>query len=86
MKVFLGVIGFISWIMAGIVGFTGMDIYTNSSTIMQQGVGMDHLIYSGLLFVAGAVCLSVKIDPLDYRGQLDSINKNLHEMQKKLDK
>ena len=75
------VLGFLSWVVSAIMFFTGFDIYNNATTIMQQGVGMDHFMYSGIMFVAGAICITARKD-VNYQVTLDSIDRKLYELNK----
>jgi len=52
MRNFLGIVGLISMLISGITLIMGIGIYNEAETIMQQAVGMDFVIYSGILLIA----------------------------------
>ena len=83
MKGFLGAIGIFSWIGSALMCYQGYTIYNQASTIMQQGLGMDYIIYSGVLFLGGLLGLGFSMDSRDYTGQLESINNKLYDLNKK---
>jgi len=53
MKTFIGFIGLFSLIVSGIMCYTGYTTFNDASTVMQQGVGMQYIIYSGILLLCG---------------------------------
>jgi len=62
MKNFLGVIGLISLLISGIMLYKGVSIYNGAETIMQQGVGMDFIIYSGIMLIASITGIGFSFD------------------------
>ena len=62
MRGLLVFIGVVCLIGSAVFGFNAFTIYEASSTIMQQGVGMDNAIYSGILLLCGMFGLSKGID------------------------
>ena len=61
MKTFLGVIGVFSWILAGVMAYQGFSIYNVATTIMQQSLGMQYIMFGGILFIAGIIGLGFSI-------------------------
>jgi len=62
MKGLLVFIGVVCFIAASITGFNGMTVYTSASTIMQQELGMQFIVYSGILLLCGMFGISRGIE------------------------
>jgi len=62
MKGLLVFIGVVCFIAAGKICYSGVDIYTDASTIMQQELGMQFILYSGLLLLCGMFGISRGIE------------------------
>jgi hypothetical protein len=90
MKGFLATVSVISWIISAVLTFTGIGIYKDASTIMQQGVAMDYIISGALFFIAAMVGLSQRSDiekvTVPIRLLSDLIRSELRDIKKILDK
>ncbi len=62
MKTFLGVLGVFSLLGALGTFINGMYVWYNSESILDQGVSMQFLTYSGVLLIAGIVGMGFSLD------------------------